>query len=113
MELVEHFPDPADQARDPRLPAMVALPRARNDVPPRRSAQCVPPVDGERRLLAELLDAGFGQLFENQAAAESFLGDKAHPAPLGNVTKAKPDGSCRHRLIMDLRRNQVAPRGAR
>ena len=45
-----------------------------------------------------------------------------HPAPLGNVVKAKPDGTLKHRLIQDLRANlvnaavrlperQVLPRG--
>ena len=49
------------------------------------------------------VDAGFGELFQDQAAAEVSLGNSMFPAPLGNVTKTKPDGSLKHRVIQDLR----------
>ena len=36
-----------------------------------------------------------------------MLGARVHPAPLGNISKAKDDGSIKHRLIQDLRANSV------
>ena len=36
------------------------------------------------------VEAGFGELFMDQAAAEQALGSPMFPAPLGNVTKTKP-----------------------
>merc|ERR1712085_77085 len=74
----------------------------------------------------ELLEAqvndGFALLFVDCSSAEAFLGAKCHPAPLGNVSKLKEDGSFKHRLIQDLKANgvngavalperQVLPRG--
>merc|ERR1712085_234215 len=74
----------------------------------------------------ELLEAqvndGFALLFADRSSAEAFLGAKCHPAPLGNVSKRKEDGSFKHRLIQDLKANgvngavalperQVLPRG--
>ena len=53
------------------------------------------------------LDAGFGQLFADAAAASAYFGTTVHPAPMGNITKALPDGSLKHRPIQDLRRNGV------
>ena len=53
------------------------------------------------------VDAGFGELFHDQAAAEKALGGTLFPAPLGNVTKVKPDGGLKHRVIQDLRANSV------
>jgi hypothetical protein len=50
---------------------------------------------------------GFGVLFSSREAAEAHLGDKVHPAPLGNISKEKPDGKTKHRLIQDLRMNSV------
>ena len=58
-------------------------------------------------LLAAQLDAGFGLLFHDRAAAETHLGGRVRPAPLGNIAKARPDGSFKHRLIQDLRNNCV------
>jgi hypothetical protein len=56
-------------------------------------------------LLNEQLNKGFGVLFSSRAAAEAHLGGIVHPAPLGNISKEKPDGSMKHRLIQDLKRN--------
>ena len=53
------------------------------------------------------LDAGFGELFANRAAAEHHFGEQVAPAPLGCITKQKPDGSLKHRVIMDLKANSV------
>jgi hypothetical protein len=53
------------------------------------------------------LNAGFGLLFLDRAAAEEHLNAKVHPAPMGNIAKLKPDGSWKHRLIQDLRRKSV------
>jgi hypothetical protein len=38
---------------------------------------------------------------------KQILGGQTHPAPLGNITKEKPGGEVKHRLIQDLRRNSV------
>ena len=73
-------------------------------------------------LLEEQVNEGFAWLFETRSAAEAFLDGPCHPAPLGNVSKTKEDGSVKHRLIQDLRANgvntvvalperQVLPRG--
>jgi hypothetical protein len=58
-------------------------------------------------LLAEQVNEGFGLLFSDKSAAETFLGGQAHPAPLGNITKEKPGGGVKHRLIQDLKNNSV------
>ena len=58
-------------------------------------------------LLEDQVNKGFALLFSDQPAAEAFLGGKAHPAPLGNIAKAKADGSMKYRLIQDQRRNWV------
>ena len=57
--------------------------------------------------LQGLVEAGFGRLYVDRAAAEAELGGKAHPAPLGDVVKISPEGKEKHRLIQDLRRNGV------
>ena len=57
--------------------------------------------------LRGLVEAGFGRLYVDRAAAEAELGGKAHPAPLGDVVKISPEGKEKHRLIQDLRRNGV------
>merc|ERR1712086_389255 len=73
-------------------------------------------------LLEAQVNDGFALLFHDRASAEAFLGAKCHPAPLGNVSKLKEDGSFKHRLIQDLKANgvngavalperQVLPRG--
>ena len=36
-------------------------------------------------LMSEHVDDGFGRLFKDKAAADSFLGEVSHPAPLGNI----------------------------
>jgi len=51
--------------------------------------------------------AGFGLLFSSQRDAEDYLGRQVTPAPLGCVTKAKPNGELKHRVILDLRANKV------
>ena len=59
-------------------------------------------------LLRDQVSKGFAYLFRDADHAEEVLGDKAHPAPLGNVAKLKEDGTYKHRLIQDLRANMVA-----
>ena len=62
--------------------------------------------EGEQPALAQLKDLmeqGFGQLFENRAAAERYLGEPCHPAPLGDVVKQVAGQADKHRLIQDLR----------
>ena len=46
-------------------------------------------------------------LYADQQAAEAALGGQCFPAPLGDVVKSNPDGTQKHRLIQDLRRNGV------
>merc|ERR1712194_870807 len=58
-------------------------------------------------LLEAQVNDGFALLFHDRASAEVFLGAKCHPAPLGNVSKWKEDGSFKHRLIQDLKANGV------
>ena len=73
-------------------------------------------------LLEEQVNHGFTMLFKSMEAAAAYLGGPCHPAPLGNVTRTKDDGTIKHRLIQDLRANgvnaavalperQVLPRG--
>jgi len=50
---------------------------------------------------------GFGLLFENRASAEKYLETAIMPAPLGCVTKVKPNGERKHRVILDLKANRV------
>ena len=58
-------------------------------------------------LLEEQVNKGFALLFEDQSAAEAYLGGQAHPAPLGNIAKMKADGKMKYRLIQDQRINMV------
>ena len=58
-------------------------------------------------LLRELVNAGHALLFENLPEAEDWLGSRVIISPLGDVVKQKPDGSTKHRLIMDLRASEV------
>lgn len=58
-------------------------------------------------LVRKALNDGFGELYETRAAAEHSLGGRVFPAPLGTVTKTKADGSLKHRLIQDLKVNEV------
>ena len=53
------------------------------------------------------MSSKFGLLFTNRMEVERFLRARSFPAPLGNITKTKPDGSVKHRLIQDLNANQV------
>ena len=53
------------------------------------------------------LDAGFGHLFSDLASAEAHFSHKVAPAPLGTISKSKPDGTMKHRVIMDLKMNRV------
>ena len=72
-------------------------------------------------LIEEYLEKGMGRLYKDAAAASEALGQKIHPAPLGNVTTVKGD-KVKHRVIQDLKANgvnasvvlperQVLPRG--
>ena len=54
-----------------------------------------------------LVDQGFGILFEDRAAAESYFSAPVFPAPLGNISREKPDGTTKHRVIQDLKANLV------
>jgi len=58
-------------------------------------------------IIQAYVDKGFGHLFADQDAAEAYLGCKVFPAPLGNITKTRQDGSLKHRVIQDLRANSV------
>ena len=58
-------------------------------------------------LVRQAVSAGFAEVFEDRAAAASALGGQVLPAPLGTVSKARADGSWKHRLIQDLRINGV------
>ena len=58
-------------------------------------------------LLKDLLDQGFAFLFESLEDAEAWLCSPVVVSPLGDVTKLKPDGRVKHRLIMDLRASEV------
>ncbi|CAK0887156.1 unnamed protein product, partial [Prorocentrum cordatum] len=57
--------------------------------------------------LQRLVNQGFGILFEDRAAAEAFYSTAVFPAPLGNITRTKPDGATKHRIIQDLKVNLV------
>ena len=86
--------------------ALDRLPRVESNHPSfgERFGAARPP--GMEQLQSQL-DAGFALLFADAAAAEAFLGGRVHPAPLGNVSKCKPDGTRKHRVIQDLRANRV------
>ena len=58
-------------------------------------------------LVQEHVDDGFGLLLRDRQHAEKMCGARVFPAPLGNITKPKEDGTLKHRLIQDLRRNGV------
>ena len=58
-------------------------------------------------LLSDLVDQGFALVFGSASDAEAWLGCPPVPSPLGDVTKLKPDGSVKHRLIQDLRASAV------
>ena len=56
------------------------------------------------QLVQEHLNKGFGLLFKDQQEAETFLGKKCHPAPLGNISKPKAGGGTKHRLIQNMKK---------
>ena len=58
-------------------------------------------------LVRRSVNDGFGEIFASRATAEEVLGAPVLPAPLGTVTKARQDGTLKHRLIQDLRANTV------
>ena len=58
-------------------------------------------------LFQEHVDAGFALLYENLEKAESVLEAALVPVPSGDVTKPKPDGRVKHRLIQDQHRSGV------
>ena len=80
-------------------------------------------VDGDPEqaaIVKAMLDAdvanGFADWEDNAAgyAAPLHAGDGAMPSPTACLTKERPDGSLKHRLVLDLRRSQVnAARGKR
>ena len=53
------------------------------------------------------VNAGFGMLFKDQAAAEKFMQSPVIPAPMGCISKVKPDGVRKDRVILDLKANCV------
>ena len=58
-------------------------------------------------LLSSHVELGFGELFRDLRHAEHELRARLHPAPMGTIAKAKPDGSTKFRIFQDLRRNRV------
>ena len=46
-------------------------------------------------------------LSKDKSEADNLLGNAAHPAPMGNIAKQKADGTWKHRIIQDLRKNKV------
>ena len=59
------------------------------------------------RLACEAAEGGFGMIYPSRAAAEEAVGP-THPAPLGNVRKARPGGmGWKDRLILDLKSNKA------
>ena len=57
--------------------------------------------------LEEYLDAGFGELFRDRQHAEVHLGCRMYPSPLGNISKTRPDGSRKDRIIQDMKLSRV------
>ena len=57
--------------------------------------------------MEEHIDAGFGELFKGTEEASKALGGRVLPAPLGLISKAKDDGTVKHRLVQDQIRNLV------
>ena len=63
-------------------------------------------VDGAQPAMQELqtlVDAGFARICANIDEAEAWLGKRPLVSPLGNVSKSKPDGTMKQRLIQDFR----------
>ena len=58
-------------------------------------------------LVRKAVEDGYGEVFSDSIAAETALGGTIYPAPLGTVSKQRTDGTWKHRLIQDLRANQV------
>ena len=59
------------------------------------------------KLIREHVDEGFGELFLTATEAERQLGASVFPAPMGTISKQKEDGSYKHRVVQDQRRNGV------
>ena len=59
------------------------------------------------KLVEEHLNSNFGLLFKSRKEAEAHMKGKCCPAPLGNVSKPRPEGGLKHRLIQDLKANKV------
>jgi len=59
------------------------------------------------QVIQEHVTSGFGLLFADRASAEAYMGGPIVTAPLGTISKQRPDGSMKHRVIMDLRLNHV------
>ena len=57
--------------------------------------------------LTELVNAGFARICADMDDAEAWLGKRPLISPLGNVTKPKPDGTIKNRLIQDFRASSV------
>ena len=67
-------------------------------------------VEGEQpamQELTELVNAGFARICADMDDAEAWLGKRPLISPLGNVTKPKPDGTIKNRLIQDFRASSV------
>jgi len=58
-------------------------------------------------VVTEHLNKGFGLLFADRAAAERHLRSPIALALLGCISKVRGDGTSKHRVVMDLRRNRV------
>jgi len=65
-------------------------------------------LDISTSLLREAEDKGFARIFESRYELEEFLQtSQVVFNPLGLISKLKPDGSWKHRLIWDLLRSRV------
>jgi len=64
--------------------------------------ECPPAV----AIVTDYVNAGFARLFLDKSSAEAWLGQRAFPAPLGNVTRETAQGR-KHRVIQDLLANGV------
>ena len=58
-------------------------------------------------LLRAAVDAGYGEVFADREQAALSCGGVVYPAPLGNVSRIREDGSQKHRLVQDMRANSV------
>ena len=58
-------------------------------------------------LVEGYVEKGFGKLYASVKDASAAIGKEIHPAPMGTISKTKADGTWKHRVIQDLRRNSV------